>query len=81
MTLKEAIEYAQFLGCTVAQSQFDGGQSVAVSYGSGAVMVTWRGSYEWGDDAQFARRLARWLNGLPWPTEDDPRVEHEGVYA
>lgn len=73
MKLSEIIAYAQTLGCVATTSLHDSGQTVVVSYGTGADMVTWRGSFDWGDEDRFNGRLLKWLNTLPWPGADDPR--------
>lgn len=71
---------AEALGVTVETFQFDGGVTVRMTHPSEdrAFSLT----REWGDSiAAFEARIQKWLNTLPWPTEDDPRVQHEGAYA
>jgi hypothetical protein len=41
-----------------------------------ALTATWR----WDEDeVAFNRGITRWLHDVPWPSEDDPRTQHEGV--
>lgn len=71
-------DYADLLGVTYEMSLFDGGQTYRLAHATGKLTVT----YYWGDDeARLDRTITRWLNSLPWPTEDDPRVVEEGVYS
>lgn len=76
---KNNSRYAALLGCRVRTDWFDGGCTVSITYGKGVDAVTWRGSYCYGDEDRFNRRVTLWLHTLPWPQEDDPRVEHEGA--
>lgn len=68
--------YAAALGVEWRHHTFDGGQTVTLTYQG----FTWRGSYNWGDDATFLTNAQHFLDGLPWPTSDDPRVATEGTY-
>lgn len=77
--MKFLLAQARALGCVVALNTHDSGQTLALSHGAGADMVSFRGGYQWGEEDQFARRVQKWLNTLPWPTDDDPREDHEPV--
>jgi len=73
VNLSQLNDYADLLGVSWAINLFDGGQTVLVG--------TVRFTCEWGDDERaWLNRIQRHLNGLPWPTEDDPRVIMEGTY-
>jgi hypothetical protein len=68
--------YALQLGTIVEVRQHDSGQTWIVSLDG----VVWRGSFQWGEEDAFFARLNAHLNTLPWPREDDPRIQHEGAY-
>jgi hypothetical protein len=59
------------LGGTVDRFQFDCGERWSITIGS----ATWTGSYECGDEVRFRAKVRFWLDGIPWPREDDPREE------
>lgn len=73
-------DYARALGLTVETFQFDGGQTVTLTVPGTCGPLVWRGSFEWGDEDRFNRTVRTYLDSLPWPTEDDPRVATEGTY-
>lgn len=66
--------YAKALGCIVNVNSFDGGMRVVIHHRSSSGVVTWAGSFEWGDEGRFNDRIRDWLDSLPWPHDDDPRV-------
>lgn len=77
MTFKQLREYISALGGTVDVFTFDCGQRWRIKVG----LVTWSNSFECGDEVRFALAVQRWLDGLPWPREDDPRVDVEDTYV
>lgn len=76
--MKLFLETAKWLGCAVQLNTHDSGQTLHITRGPGEVF---HGSYEWGEEEVFFPRVARFLAALAAPTEDDPRVQHEGVTA
>jgi hypothetical protein len=74
--MNELLQEAKAVGCEPRLSTFDGGQTLSMTHTASG--VTWRGSFMWGDERRFIHRARKWLNTLPWPREDDPRVE--GAY-
>lgn len=70
-------DYIKALGLTADWFQFDGGRSLTIK---GRGLPVWRGSYEWGEESRFDHLVRMHLDAVPWPTEDDPRVQHEGAY-
>lgn len=75
---KATKDYADDLNVAVVQHLFDGGTTYALSAPNGKRI---RLTYYWGDDeARFDRSITEWLDAVPWPTEDDPRVAQQGVY-
>jgi hypothetical protein len=66
--------YAAVLGATVETNRFDGGERVTIRFGH----VAYTAVITYGDEVQVNRRILKWLHTLPWPQEDDPRVE--GAY-
>lgn len=77
MRLSDLTQYAEQLGATVTVYTWDGGRRIRVTHPAGVFYA----GYEWGEEEPFCRRLQSFLSGLPWPREEDPRVQHEGVYA
>lgn len=74
-----AIEgYAKDLGCQYRLDEDDNGTLMTITKPGYT-----RFSYfaYWGDDEAQRRAAVRWLHDLPWPAEDDPRVQNEGTYA
>jgi hypothetical protein len=67
------------LGCTVVARAFDDGMSVAIFHGPSG--TGFRRFVLWDEQPRTMKRLQTWLNTLPWPTDDDPRVIHTGAYA
>jgi hypothetical protein len=73
MTLAALRAYAELLGATFTLRTFDGGQQLQMTYGK----ITYIGSFEWDQRVRFIKRATKWLHELPWPTDDDPRVQGE----
>lgn len=76
--MRRLIEYAKLLGCAVVLNTHDSGQTLRITRGPGELF---QGSYQWGEEPAFFERVQTFLDGLSWPTEDDPRVIHELVTA
>lgn len=74
---KTLTEYIEALGGTVVTFTFDCGQQWSIKVG----IARLTDAFECGDEARFEQRVRRWLDGLPWPREDDPRVREEGIYV
>lgn len=72
--MRQLVEYIEALGLTLERFQFDGGQTWVIK---GRGLPVWRGSYEWGEERHFENRLRAALDAIPWPTDDDPRVQGE----
>jgi hypothetical protein len=78
-------QYAEDLGVEVTTSLFDGGQTYTLRVVRGDQPgyngpYSIRLTYYWGDNVgRFNRAVKAWLDDVPWPTEDDPRVTEEGV--
>lgn len=73
---RELKAYVAVMGGEYRAFLFDGGVTVTITVGT----ETFRATHEWGDDeARLIKNATRFLNGLPWPGEDDPRVIHEGA--
>lgn len=71
--------YAEMLGVWVATRTFDGGQDVTLTHQPTGAQ--WNLTIYHGDEARMNRTITKRLHTLPWPQEDDPRVEHTGEYA
>jgi hypothetical protein len=74
--------YAAQLGVDVEVNTHDSGQTWTLEVLRGEASgytgpFTIRASYEWGEEDRHFARLNEWLNGVPWPSEDDPRVAGE----
>lgn len=77
MTIDQLRRYAAVVGASFETFQFDGGLTIAMTHGGNG----FRDSEDWGGIDRLYRSATKWLNNLPWPTEDDPRVENTGAYA
>lgn len=70
-------DYCLAMNVAYMVNQFDGGQTWTFSRDG----VTWSGSFDWGGEDAFFAAVTKWLDSLPWPTEDDPRVQMQGTYT
>ncbi len=79
MNTQELKQYANDIGATFVIRWHDSGISLKLAYPGHATRFR---TYEF-DDPQglIDSDIQRWLNSLPWSTEDDPRVESTGVYT
>lgn len=72
MTATYINDYILAMGLSPTWHQFDGGRNLIITGLNGRPV--WRGSYEWGEELLFERRVRSYLDRLPWPGDDDPRV-------
>jgi hypothetical protein len=80
-------DLAELLGVNMTCRTFDDGAQYTLTVARGeepgyegpfALTATW-----WWDEDEvaFNRGITRWLHDVPWPSEDDPRTQHEGVQS
>lgn len=80
MNLIQLQAYATMLDAEFELRVFDGGQRIRMSAIVDGKALEASYYLYWGDDeARWLRLAERFLDGLPWPTEEDPRVQNEGV--
>jgi hypothetical protein len=73
----ELAEYARHIGATFVIRWKDEGIVLRMEYPGMGHRFRF---YEFDDpQGRIDNDILRWLNSLPWPTEDDPRVQEEGV--
>jgi hypothetical protein len=75
---KSVKEYTLAMNVAVMVNQHDGGQTWTLSRLSDGARL--RLSFDWGDEDRHYADITRWLDTLPWPGEDDPRVNMQGTY-
>lgn len=78
-------QYAADLGVVIDRRQFDDGETFYLRVKRGDLPgyngpYTTRLTFRYGDnEALFEHIVKQWLDTVPWPTEDDPRVVEKGV--